>query len=253
VRQLLARKDVRLLLAGQSLSMFGDWMMIIVLGIWMKTLTGSSSAAGLVFFVFALASLAAPLGGLVVDRLPKRRLMIVTHVALAGVMCLLLFVHDRSDVWLLYVVTALYGLGGDIFGAARTAMMKSMLPDELLGDANGAFQSVREGCGSWPPSQAPESTPHSAAPSSRSSTQGRSLPRPALLSRCASASRRRRRRSTVFSASCPPVSPTSLERRFCASSAWESVQLCPRSASTRRSSSPSTARASIDRRRSSAC
>jgi len=125
--------------------MFGDWMMIIVLGIWMKTLTGSSSAAGLVFFVFALASLAAPLGGLVVDRLPKRRLMIVTHVALAAVMCLLLFVHDRSDVWLLYVVTALYGLGGDIFGAARSAMMKSMLPDELLADANGAYQSVREG------------------------------------------------------------------------------------------------------------
>jgi MFS family permease len=145
VRGLLARKDVRLLLAGQSLSMFGDWMMIIVLGIWMKTLTGSSSAAGLVFFVFALASLAAPLGGLVVDRLPKRRLMIVTHVALAGVMCLLLFVHDRGDVWLLYAVTALYGLGGDIFGAARSAMLKSMLPDELLGDANGALQSVREG------------------------------------------------------------------------------------------------------------
>jgi MFS family permease len=145
VRQLLARKDLRLLLAGQSLSMFGDWMMIIVLGIWMKTLTGSSSAAGLVFFVFALAGLAAPLGGLVVDRLPKRRLMIVTHLALAGVMCLLLFVHGRGDVWLLYAVTALYGLGGDIFGAARSAMMKSMLPDELLGDANGAFQSVREG------------------------------------------------------------------------------------------------------------
>jgi MFS family permease len=145
VRQLLARKDVRLLLAGQSLSMFGDWMMIIVLGIWMKTLTGSSSAAGLVFFVFALASLAAPLGGLVVDRLPKRRLMIVTHVALAGVMCLLLLVHDRGDVWLLYAVTALYGLGGDIFGAARSAMMKAMLPEELLGDANGVFQSVREG------------------------------------------------------------------------------------------------------------
>jgi hypothetical protein len=36
-------------------------------------------------------------------------------------------------------------LGGDIFGSARSAMLKSMLPDELLGDANGALQSVREG------------------------------------------------------------------------------------------------------------
>jgi MFS family permease len=145
VKALFARPDVRLLLAGQTLSMFGDWAMIIVLGIWAKVLTGSNSAAGLVFFVFALAGLVAPLGGLVVDRLPKRRLMIATHVALAGVMCLLLFVHGRDQLWLLYLVTALYGLGGDLFAASRSAMMKAMLPDELLGAANGAYQSVREG------------------------------------------------------------------------------------------------------------
>ena len=145
MRQLLARKDVRLLLTGQTLSMFGDWMMFIALAIWAKVLTGSASAAGLVFFVLALAGLVAPLGGLVVDRVRKRPLMIGTHVALAAVMCLLLFVHDRSDVWILYVVAALYGLGGDVFAAARSSMLKAMLPDELLADANGAYQSIREG------------------------------------------------------------------------------------------------------------
>jgi Na+/melibiose symporter-like transporter len=145
MRAVLSRPDLRLLLAGQTLSMFGDWAMIIVLAIWVKVLTGSSSAAGLVFFVLAVASLAAPLGGLVVDRLPKRKLMIATHLALAAVMCLLLLVHDRGDVWLLYLVTALYGLGGDLFGAARSAMLKAMVPDEQLGDANGALQTLREG------------------------------------------------------------------------------------------------------------
>jgi MFS family permease len=145
MKALFSRPDIRLLLAGQTLSMFGDWAMIIVLGIWAKVLTGSNSAAGLVFFVFALAGLVAPLGGLVVDRLRKRPLMITTHLALAGVICLLVFVHDRGDMWLLYLVTALYGLGGNIFGAARSAMLKAMLPDELLADANGAYQSIREG------------------------------------------------------------------------------------------------------------
>jgi MFS family permease len=48
-------------------------------------------------------------------------------------------------MWLLYLVTALYGLGGDIFGAARGAMLKAMIPDELLGEANGALQAIREG------------------------------------------------------------------------------------------------------------
>jgi MFS family permease len=145
VKALLSRPDVRLLFAGQTLSMFGDWAMIMVLGIWTKVLTDSNSAAGLVFFVFALAGLVAPLGGLVVDRMPKRPLMIATHLALAGVMCLLLFVHSRDQLWLLYVVTALYGLGGDLFAASRAAMLKAMLPDELLADANGAYQSIREG------------------------------------------------------------------------------------------------------------
>ncbi len=108
MRQLLVRRDVRLLFAGQTFSMFGDWMMFIVLAIWVKVLTGSNGAAGLVFFVLALAGLVAPLGGLIVDRLHKRPLMIATHLALAGVMCLLLLVHDRSDIWLLYLVAALY-------------------------------------------------------------------------------------------------------------------------------------------------
>jgi MFS family permease len=145
MRGLLARADVRLLFGGQTLSMIGDWMMFIVLGIWAKTLTGSSSDAGLVFFVLTLAGVVAPLGGLVVDRLPKRPLMIVTHVALAAVMCLLFLVHDRSDLWIIFVVTGLYGLGGDLFAAARGAMLKAMVPDELLGEANGLYQSIREG------------------------------------------------------------------------------------------------------------
>ena len=132
MRELLRRRDVRLLLVGQTLSMFGDWAMFFVLAIWAKVLTGSNAAAGLVFFVLALAGLAAPLGGLVVDRLPKRRLMIVTHLAMAAMVCMLLFVNDRSDLWLIYVVAALYGLGGDLFAAARSAMLKAMLPDELL-------------------------------------------------------------------------------------------------------------------------
>jgi MFS family permease len=145
MKTLLRRGDVRLLLTGQALSMFGDWMMIIVLGIWTKVLTGSNSAAGLVFFAFAVCGLLSPLGGLVVDRMPKRPLMIGTHLALAGVMCLLLLVHGKADVWIIYLVTVLYGLGGDFFAAARGSMMKSMLPDELLAEANGALQSLREG------------------------------------------------------------------------------------------------------------
>ena len=145
MKALLGRSDVRLLLGGQALSMFGDWAMFIALGVWARVLTGSNADAGIVFFFLAVTGLIAPLGGIVVDRLPKRRLMIATHLALAAVMCLLLLVHSRSELWLLYLVTVLYGLGGDIFGAARSSMLKAMLPDEQLGEANSVLQTVREG------------------------------------------------------------------------------------------------------------
>jgi predicted MFS family arabinose efflux permease len=125
MRTILRRPDIRLLFGGQFLSMFGDWAMFIALGVWARVLTGSNAEAGLVFLFLGLTGLVAPLGGIVVDRLPKRRLMIWTHLALAAVMCLLLLVDSRSDLWLLYVVTLLYGLGGDIYAAARTSMLKA--------------------------------------------------------------------------------------------------------------------------------
>jgi MFS family permease len=119
--------------------------MFLVLGIWAKELTGSSSAAGLVFFVLVLPSLISPLAGLVVDRMPRRPLLIAESLAMAAAVLLLLFVHDRGDLWLIYLVSAIYGLGGVVSYSARSAFMTVMLPRELLADANAVLQSVREG------------------------------------------------------------------------------------------------------------
>ena len=49
MRRLLAHRDARLFLVGQSLSLLGDTALWLALGLWVKELTGSSSAAGLVF------------------------------------------------------------------------------------------------------------------------------------------------------------------------------------------------------------
>ena len=111
-RHLFFDRDARLLLVGQGLSLFGDRAMYLVLGIWVKTLTGSNAQAGLVFFVLAIPGLIAPAFGLLVDRVRKRPLMIATDVAIAVVLGALFFVHDRSDVWIIYAVTFLYGAAG---------------------------------------------------------------------------------------------------------------------------------------------
>ena len=44
MRDLLRDRDFRLLFTGQSLSMFGDMAMLIVLAMWAKELTGSNGS-----------------------------------------------------------------------------------------------------------------------------------------------------------------------------------------------------------------
>jgi len=145
MRTLLSYRDARLLLAGQTLSAFGDWAMLIVLAVWMKSLTGSSALAGLTFFVFAAGSLLAPLGGLLADRMRRRPLMILSDCVLGAFVLVLLLVHDRSDAWLIYAVALAYGALGTVFYPARAALLKIMLPEELLAEANGALTATREG------------------------------------------------------------------------------------------------------------
>lgn len=145
MRRLLAYRDARLLLAGQTLSLFGDLALFLVLGIWVKALTGSNAAAGLVFFAYTAPSLAAPLAGVLVDRLRRRPLMIVTNLLIGATMFLLLLVHGRGEVWLIYVVALLYGVAGLVFGSAQSALLTVLLPDDLLGDANAVFQTTRQG------------------------------------------------------------------------------------------------------------
>src|SRR5215467_12837881 len=103
MRRLLAYRDARLLIAGQTMSAFGDWAMFIVLAVWMKSLTGSSARAGLVFAVLGLGNLAGPLGGLLADRVKRRPLMIVCDFVLGTSVLVLLFVHDAGEAWLIYL------------------------------------------------------------------------------------------------------------------------------------------------------
>ncbi|HLX32901.1 MAG TPA: MFS transporter [Gaiellaceae bacterium] len=101
--------------------------------------------AGLVFFALALGALAGPLGGLLADRFKRRPLMIASDIVLGACVLLLLFVHNRGDAWLIYLVAVLYGVVGTVFYPARAALMRVMLPEELLADANGALSIARQG------------------------------------------------------------------------------------------------------------
>jgi MFS family permease len=145
MRRLLSHRDARTYLAGQSLSVIGDSALWLAMGIWVKILTGSNSAAGLTFFAFTCGCLAGPLTGLIVDRLRRRPLMIAANLGTAALVCALLLVHGRGQVWLIYAVMFGYGAANSLITSAQTALIPLLVPADLLGDANSALQMASQG------------------------------------------------------------------------------------------------------------
>ncbi|MFI1768629.1 MFS transporter [Streptomyces sp. NPDC020800] len=145
MRALLARRDVRLFVLAQLIDMAGSNALWIALGIRVKELTGSSSAAGLIFFAFILGTLGAPLGGALVDRLRRRPLLIALNLVSMVLVLPLLLVHDRNSVWICYVVMTLYGLASGASSSAMTALTQTLIPPEHLSDANGLLQTLLQG------------------------------------------------------------------------------------------------------------
>jgi MFS family permease len=135
----------RRLLAGSALSSFGDSALYLTLGIWAKSLTGSNAAAGSVFLALGIPALFAPLTGQLADRMPRRRLLIITNAATGLLVLSLLAVHSRAQLWIIYLVAFGYGLSFGLIGSASAGLRKDLLADDDLGGANAALQTINQG------------------------------------------------------------------------------------------------------------
>jgi MFS family permease len=145
MRRLLSHRDARTYLAGQSLSVIGDSALWLAMGIWVKILTGSNSAAGLTFFAFTCGCLTGPVTGLIVDRVRRRPLLIAANLGTGALVCALLLVHSRGQVWLIYAVMFGYGAANSLITSAQTALIPQLVPGDLLGAANSALQMASQG------------------------------------------------------------------------------------------------------------
>ncbi len=145
MRAAFAQNGFRRLFAGLTTSMFGDSVMLLVLSMWVKDITGSNGAAGLTFFWMALPALAAPVLGMVVDRLRPKPVLVWGSVASAFAVLPLLLVRDAGDVWIIWGVAFLYGISFIVLPAALNGLLKELVADETLVEANSSLQTVKEG------------------------------------------------------------------------------------------------------------
>lgn len=127
-------RNFRLLYIGQTVSQLGDWFNAVAIYALLLDLTGSATAVAWMMIVQLLpVAIVGPMAGVVVDRVNRRRLMIMTDV-LRGCLVLVLLVIRRPDqVWIAYLVMAFTVGAQGFFEPARTATIPNITSaDELL-------------------------------------------------------------------------------------------------------------------------
>jgi MFS family permease len=143
--RLFRHRDATIYLCGQTLSTIGDSSLWLAMGIWVRILTGSNSDAGLTFFFLTAGLTLSPLTGVLVDRVRRRPLAARANLAAGAVVCLLLFVHDRHQVWIIYAVIFVYGIFTALLMSAQTALVPALVPDDLLNEANSLLEMSAQG------------------------------------------------------------------------------------------------------------
>ncbi|MGW4908703.1 MFS transporter [Streptomyces sp. NPDC004270] len=143
-------RNYRLFFAGQVVSNIGTWMQRIAQDWLVLSLTGSATAVGVTTALQFLPMLLFGLyGGVLVDRLNKRRALFVTQtsMALTGIALALLTLSGHVHVWHVYLAAFVVGLATVVDNPARQSFVSEMVgPDQLqnavsLNSAN--FQSAR--------------------------------------------------------------------------------------------------------------
>ena len=134
----LAVPNYRRYYGGQAISLIGTWMQMTAQSWLVYTLTHSSTALGVIIALQTLpVLLLGPYGGVIADRVDKRKLMIALQSAM-GVQALilgLLTVTGVIQVWEIGALAALLGLNNAFENPARQSFMMELVGPEYLRNA----------------------------------------------------------------------------------------------------------------------
>jgi MFS family permease len=134
----LAVRNYRRYYSGQAISLIGTWMQMTAQSWLVLSITHSGAALGAVVALQTLpVLLLAPYGGVIADRIDKRKLMVGLQSAM-GLQALalgILTVTGTVRVWEIGVLAALLGLNNAFENPARQSFMLELVGPEHLRNA----------------------------------------------------------------------------------------------------------------------
>ncbi|HTQ87133.1 MAG TPA: MFS transporter [Candidatus Solibacter sp.] len=144
----LRHRNFRLFFAGQLISLIGTWMQTVAQAWLVYRLTGSAVLLGTVTFVSQIpVFFLATAGGIVADRLPKRRVVVASQSAEMILAFLLagLTLSGVVQVWHIVVLAGLLGVANAFDIPARQAFFVEIVGKEDLQSAIGLNSSIFNG------------------------------------------------------------------------------------------------------------
>jgi len=142
----LSIRDFAFLWTGEAVSLIGDGIYTLAVAWQVYTLSNTPTALAMVGLAWTLPQVLLVLtSGTLSDRLDRRRLMIAGDVirliaiSTVGVLSL----KGELTIPLMVGLVAVYGVGQALFGPAFSAIIPSIVPPDLLVEANSLGQFVR--------------------------------------------------------------------------------------------------------------
>ena len=142
-RLLRQNPSFRNLWYGQVVSELGDWLNSIAIYALILKLSDSGMAmAGAMMAKLLPIVLVSPIAGVVVDRVSRKTVMIVSDLLRCVVVLGFLLVEDRDVLWLVYALVIVEISLSGFFEPARSAIIPSLVPKEDLVTANALSGST---------------------------------------------------------------------------------------------------------------
>ncbi|MBI2238093.1 MAG: MFS transporter [Actinobacteria bacterium] len=135
--------DFRNLYVAQLISYGGDWFLTVALFGLVHDVTQSSLMVALTLVAQEIPFFfMSPVGGVLADRLDRRRLMIAADLFRAALCVGFLAVGDRGDLWLAFALLAVISSFSATFDPAASAAVPNLVDEEDLGLANSLVGSA---------------------------------------------------------------------------------------------------------------
>ncbi|MGH8914340.1 MAG: MFS transporter, partial [Acidimicrobiia bacterium] len=131
-------RNYRVFFIGQSISLCGTWIQRVAQAWLVLELTGSGTAVGLVTALQYVPLLVlAPLGGVIADRVDKRRMLMLAQglAALTAATLGVVVLTGIVQLWMVFVLAFALGVAGSIDNPTRQTFVLDMVGREQLTNA----------------------------------------------------------------------------------------------------------------------